>query len=262
MGLMDQIGAKLTRAWLARQPITALAARLRARGGVTGLSYHAVSDGFDGYPFVTAPAAFEAHLAFLKETFDIRPLSAVVEALNKGLEPNSGKPLAFLSFDDAYLDTLSTAAPILERAGLPATLFAPRDLVEGPGTSHMTPADLREIAAHPLWEIGGHGLTHNVLPAFSPADIARELAGSKAWLEDLTGRSAPGFAYPQGAISAGVVAETGRHYRYAVSTDRRLGPAYDPLQIRRHCPTRADDPVAHLAQALVLAPFETGHPRP
>lgn len=256
MDLIGKITEKINRAWLACQPLSALQQQLIQRGGATGICYHAISEAYPGYPFVTSSAAFEAHLTFLAETFEIRLVSDVARALMEGPLPYAARPLAFLCFDDAYRDNLYTATPLLEKFRIPATLFAPRDLVRCGGETHMTEAELKEIAAHPLWELGAHGLTHNVLPAFSPADIRTELSQSHDWLGNLIGTPILGFAYPQGQICPNTIAIAREFYAFAVTTNRRIGTEFDPMQIRRHCPVRQDDPVKALARALLLAPFE------
>jgi peptidoglycan/xylan/chitin deacetylase (PgdA/CDA1 family) len=249
---------KLTRARLARQSLDQLQGRLIRRGGVTGLCYHAISDDFPAYPYTTTPETFDDHLAFLSETFDIQPLHQVVQTLRAGPIPATRKPLAFLSFDDAYRDNLHVATPLLERYGLHATLFAPRDLVVQNSATHMSLSELQQIAAHPLADVGSHGLTHNILPAFAPEDIQRELSESRAWLEAVIEGPVSGFAYPQGAISPKTIDLARDIYTLGVTTDRRIGAAFDLLQIRRHCPDRSHDPVKSLVQGLLLAPHEAG----
>ena len=258
MGVVSKIATRITRQRLVRLSLPALQQRLQDRGGVTGLCYHAVSADYPEYAYTTSPNAFGDHLEFLAETFEILPLDVIVDLLLEGRTVDSGKPLAFLSFDDAYRNNLYTATPILEKFGLHATLFAPRDLVRGHNRTHMSEAELKEIAAHALWDLGGHSLTHNPLPALSPEDIRHELAESQSWLEDLTGQSITGFAYPLGAISNTVVESAREIYGFAASTDRSLAPKFDPLQIKRYCTVRSDDDLHTLAQSLLLGAHETG----
>ncbi len=62
----------------------------------------------------------------------------------------------------------------------------------------MTPAQLAELAATGLIEIGAHTLNHPQLSALSPAEQELEISGSKRDLEALTGREIPSFAFPHG----------------------------------------------------------------
>lgn len=258
MGLVRKIKKKLTRSRLARLPITALQKRLSERRGATGVCFHAISNEFKGYPYVTAPEVFEAQLDFLSETYEIRPVHEVASALMDAAFATTEKPMAFVCFDDAYRDNLYAATPLLEKYSVRATLFAPRDLVRRGGATHMTEAEIQQIAGHSLWTLGAHGITHNVLPAFSPEDIQRELTESQDWLSDLTGQVIDGFAYPQGQVCPVTVEMARQTYAFAVTTDQRLTDSYDPFQIRRYCPTKADDSVHTLAVALLLSPYEIG----
>jgi peptidoglycan/xylan/chitin deacetylase (PgdA/CDA1 family) len=86
----------------------------------------------------------------------------------------------------------------------------------------LTWDEARAFAAHPLIEIGAHGLTHRRLAQWS-AEVAREeLAGCKAALETRLGVPVTSFAYPVGdPTSAGarefaLAAEAG--YEVAVTT--------------------------------------------
>jgi peptidoglycan/xylan/chitin deacetylase (PgdA/CDA1 family) len=74
----------------------------------------------------------------------------------------------------------------------------------GPGTparpSHriLTEKELRQLDAHPLFEIGAHTVTHPVLAAQPPAIQYAEVNDSKHWLEGLLGHSVTSFSYPYG----------------------------------------------------------------
>lgn len=256
MGLINRISTQLSRRWLSHMPITVLQQRLSRRSGATGLCYHSISCDYPDYPYATTPDAFEEHLKFLSETFDIRPLRQVVDILTSEEPAGYGKSLAFISFDDAYRDNLYAATPILEKFDIPATLFAPRDLVRHDNTTHMSEEELKLIATHPLWDLGGHSLTHNPLAALTPEDMRHELAESQTWLEDLVCQPIDAFAYPLGSISDVVVEIAREYYSFAVSTDRSTCSTFDPLQIRRYCPTRHDNPAHALAQSLLLNPYE------
>ncbi len=60
----------------------------------------------------------------------------------------------------------------------------------------MTPHQIRDLSSE--FEIGAHTLNHAILVR-SPADVAeKEICGSKAWLEDITGVSCKVFCPPQG----------------------------------------------------------------
>jgi peptidoglycan/xylan/chitin deacetylase (PgdA/CDA1 family) len=65
-------------------------------------------------------------------------------------------------------------------------------------------ADLRSLHAEGF-EIGGHGLTHRVIPDLAPDEQAAEVTTSKKRLEDVLGAEIRMFAYPKGRCNAKVV---------------------------------------------------------
>lgn len=71
---------------------------------------------------------FGAHLDRLVETHDVVPLADIVP----GAEP-SGRPRAAVTFDDAYVGTLTAGFEELGRRDLPATVFVPPGLLGGDG---------------------------------------------------------------------------------------------------------------------------------
>lgn len=256
MDITGKIRNKLIRMWLARQSLAQLKARLADRRGVLGLCYHALSDDLGDYPYRTSAAAFDAQLGFLTELFDVVSVAQAVEMLRNGSVAERDRPLAMICFDDGYRCNWTQATPVLERHKLPATLFAARDLVRQPGPTYLSETELVTLAAHPLWEVGGHGITHNVLTGFVPEDQSYEIAQSKVWLSDLLGQEPDGFAYPQGQLSPGIVEKTREAFAYGLATDQQTVPGLDLYQIRRFCPMQVHDDLHQFAQALLSAPLE------
>lgn len=62
----------------------------------------------------------------------------------------------------------------------------------------LTPAELRDLAAGGLVDIGAHTMTHPVLSRISPADQQSEIRCGKEALEGWLGRPVTSFAYPYG----------------------------------------------------------------
>jgi peptidoglycan/xylan/chitin deacetylase (PgdA/CDA1 family) len=93
---------------------------------------------------------------------------------------------------------------------------------------------LREMAASGI-EIGSHTVTHPILTRVTGDRLRRELEESRGRLEDMLGRPATSFCYPNGAynrIVRDAVERAG--YRVAVTSDNGLNdPTIDPLALRR-----------------------------
>jgi peptidoglycan/xylan/chitin deacetylase (PgdA/CDA1 family) len=114
----------------------AYARLLRTRGAVI-LMYHSVSDRRSA-PWVfprnqLSPRVFERQLRFLARRRRVVSLTRLAEMLEENRDPEAGTVV--LTFDDGYVDNRDTAAPILERFGLPATLFLPTDYVNNGETN-------------------------------------------------------------------------------------------------------------------------------
>ena len=67
-------------------------------------------------------------MEFLSTHRRVVPLTQVVEEIAIGASPVAGT--VCITFDDGYLDNLTIAAPILEKYGLPATLYLATGYVE------------------------------------------------------------------------------------------------------------------------------------
>jgi len=91
------------------------------------LMYHRVADvRVDPWELAVSPAHFAEHMTLLREKYDVWPLAAYADRLGAGRPPHRA---VVLTFDDGYIDNLTTAVPILEAEGLPATFFVPTGLL-------------------------------------------------------------------------------------------------------------------------------------
>jgi peptidoglycan/xylan/chitin deacetylase (PgdA/CDA1 family) len=66
----------------------------------------------------------------------------------------------------------------------------------------LSVAELRQLAAHPLVEIGGHTTSHLPLRTLPADEALREMVDNKTWLERLLGTEVRHFAYPYGTAAA------------------------------------------------------------
>lgn len=69
----------------------------------------------------------------------------------------------------------------------------------------LTAEELREIAAHPLVEIGNHTRHHAVLKNYTRGEALAELRGASDDLEAITGARPRAFAYPVGYFDSDTV---------------------------------------------------------
>lgn len=107
----------------------------RMRGGDGGaiiLMYHSVAEGA-ARPFIDlrnhVPAdVFEQQMEFVAAHRRVVSLTELVEALRRNESPGSNT--VAITFDDGYRDNLTTAAPVLSRLNLPATLFLPTGYID------------------------------------------------------------------------------------------------------------------------------------
>ena len=106
-----------------------------ARGSGVGadqgvvLLYHRVADAEDVHDLAVPTATFAEQLDWLTSNCRVLPLERLLNEARDGLPERA----VAISFDDGYLDTLQCAAPILERAGMAATVFATTRWLDEPG---------------------------------------------------------------------------------------------------------------------------------
>ena len=100
--------------------------------GAIILMYHSVAPDniaeFIDPPNRLSPVMFDSQMAYLSNCRRVVPLSQVIEQIVSGVSPPAGT--VCITFDDGYLDNLTTAAPILEKYKLSATLFLATGYVE------------------------------------------------------------------------------------------------------------------------------------
>jgi peptidoglycan/xylan/chitin deacetylase (PgdA/CDA1 family) len=94
---------------------------LDKRGAIAILLYHRVAElESDPQRLAVTPAHFEEHLRVLRGTCTPIELADVPRLLRAARLPK--RPVA-ITFDDGYRDNLHEAKPLLERDGVPATVF-------------------------------------------------------------------------------------------------------------------------------------------
>ena len=90
------------------------------------LTYHRVNKDADPFLAAVPTDVFEAHMAYVASTHTVLPVEELVERAARRRLPRNALAI---TFDDGYRDTLTEAAPVLRRLGLPATVFLTTGLV-------------------------------------------------------------------------------------------------------------------------------------
>ena len=168
------------------------------------LCYHAVTDGWD-HALAIGPGTLERQVrGLLRHRW--RPGTAADVVAGRGR-------IVHVTFDDAFTSVMR-AVPLLERLGVPATVFAcssyadggrPLDVPELAGDAARLPGELqtmdwdelRELVARGV-EVGSHTATHPRLTQLSDHELQRELSESRSRLEAELRRPCPFLAYPYG----------------------------------------------------------------
>lgn len=127
--------------------------------------------------------------------------------------------LFHVTFDDAYT-SVAEALPVLERLGVPGTVFVCSGFAEDGGPlrvpelesavdaapsefATMRWDELRALAERGI-EIGSHTISHPHLPRLGDAELNRELRESRERIADELGRECRYLAYPYGDEDARV----------------------------------------------------------
>jgi peptidoglycan/xylan/chitin deacetylase (PgdA/CDA1 family) len=202
------------------------------------LTYHAIEPGPP--PLCVEPGLLERHLdAILESGARARTVGALADSVRTGRLP--GRAVA-ITFDDAFASS-SAAAPLLAERGLVATVFCVARRLGGrsdwPSRAPWAPdlplagaAELARLGAAG-WEIGSHGLDHDVLT--NGAALRHELVESRRLLEGAAGVAVRSFAFPYGVVPEGA-ADALRESAYAAACTTRASvvrPGSDPFALPR-----------------------------
>jgi peptidoglycan/xylan/chitin deacetylase (PgdA/CDA1 family) len=146
------------------------------------------------------PETFKCFLSWITERALVKNF-AEAQAISEEIGIRDRRPAAVLTFDDGLLDNYSEVFPLLRQYGLPGMFFIPTALI---GQRHtLSRSMIREMSDHGMM-IGSHSVSHDKLPQCGTARMREELAESKTYLEDLTGRPCDDLAYPYGHYNEAV----------------------------------------------------------
>lgn len=205
---------------------------------------------------------FAAQMSFLKGLgYRVLDLEQVLACI-RGEQPIPPKAVA-LTFDDGYTNFMRYALPVLLRHGFPATIYAVSGFVgrraewlaKDPGRvipELMSAPQLREVRDLGI-TVGSHTANHVRLAEVSQEHQRRELADSKAALEDLLGEKVAHLCYPYGSFDLDAVriaTETG--YLSAMTCLRGPSePGDHPLMLPRKAISFGDSLLGYLWKLAV-----------
>jgi peptidoglycan/xylan/chitin deacetylase (PgdA/CDA1 family) len=217
-------------------------------GVIPVLLYHSVAD----HPtrdrrYTVSRADFEEHADLIGQSGRVALLVSDLAAALRGERVLPDRPMA-VTFDDGFADTYD-AIEVLLRRDVPATVYITTGEV---GTAdRMSRTQVADLARRAGVEVGAHAVRHRRLDVLGEHDLAYEVRGSKAQLEELTQVDVESFAYPHGAydrrarehvIAAG--------YRSAAAVKNAVSHAADdPFAIARWMVT-AGTPAARIGEII------------
>jgi peptidoglycan/xylan/chitin deacetylase (PgdA/CDA1 family) len=216
------------------------------------LMYHVLANPPSGAPYpqlYVKPADFAAQVRWLaSQGYHAVPLRRVYDYW-RGLRVLPPKPVV-LSFDDGYHTDFTVALPVLRKQHWTGVLnLEVRNLQPVWGTR---PGMVRKMIAAG-WEVDAHTLTHPDLTTVSPAELKRQVAGSRAEIKRRFGVPVDFFCYPSGRYNDAVLAAVrAAGYLGATTTQEGLASPRDLFTLRR---VRVDgtDGVGGLQHKLAVA---------
>jgi peptidoglycan/xylan/chitin deacetylase (PgdA/CDA1 family) len=214
------------------------------------LMYHKVND-LPGNPLSVPVSVFDDQMAQLRELgYTVVGLDDVLAHYAEGAE--LPRLPVLITFDDGYRDNLEHAAPVLQRHGYPAVLFAPiaylddalplpheeRLAARGVVNSTLDWGELAELEAAGI-RIESHGISHRPLADLALDEAAREIVLSKLRLEDRLGRPVRSFAYVKGSeahykpVHLSLLRQAGYEVAFTSVSGSNDGGT-DPLRLHRY----------------------------
>jgi peptidoglycan/xylan/chitin deacetylase (PgdA/CDA1 family) len=224
--------------------------RLRApRPGVVVLIYHRVGGG-SGRELDLPTGLFDEQMAALAATQRVVTLGDALGPLTTP-DPDETESRVVVPFDDGPADFVEVAVPILERHGIPVTLYAAtafiEDRLEFPDEGRpVSWSALADACATGLVDVGSHTHRHLLLDRLPAAEVADEIDRSVDLIGERLGRAPQDFAYPKAlAGSAAAEAVVRDRFRSAALAGTRpnVYGRTDPYRLARS-PIQASDGMA------------------
>lgn len=110
------------------------------------------------------------------------------------LKQNKNKRI--ITFDDGLEDLYTIAYPFLKERNIPFSAFIVTDYIGKSG--YINKSQLLELSKDPLFTLGSHGISHEILTKLKKEEKQREIVDSKKILEDIVGQKVNYFSYSHG----------------------------------------------------------------
>lgn len=177
-------------------------------------------------------------------------MSVMADRLSAEGSPPRG--VVALTFDDGTVDHATVLPQLLERLGVPGTIYVCPGLsgsqylwtLPDAGIRFMSESELGALASHPLIEIGAHTNEHHELHEADAATALAEMAGCKRTLEDMLGVEVVSFCYPRCHYSR-AAAEAAPRAGFKSAVTCGLRGSWSPYELKRE--------VAHGSDGAVVA---------
>ncbi|MGH8913628.1 MAG: polysaccharide deacetylase family protein [Acidimicrobiia bacterium] len=221
----------------AKFAFTAADALLPSPNGPRVLIYHQVGAGLGRQMEVTTDD-FTRQLDWLSQNWEVVTFD---QAVTRWDEPGADRLVA-LTFDDGYLDTFTTAFPMLRERQLPFLIYLATESIETgsplgpPGRADPLAWDhVVDMLSSGLVTIGAHTHRHRDLRHLPAEAVEEELTTSDGLIERRLGLRPDHFAYPWGYWSSTAAAVVDRRYETAaIAGTPRPGTTLDRHRLHRY----------------------------
>jgi len=179
------------------------------------LQYHHVSDSTPASTSIS-PKQFEVHLQYLKDNnFKVVALSELIEGI-KNQQALPDKSVA-ITFDDAYIDVLTQAKPILDKFAFPYTIFVNPGIInrneKNDASHYLSWIQLKALSDEGV-VIANHGYEHDSMARMTEGLTQTQwlnkqtelLLKAEAVIKENTGQSWRYYAYPYGEYDVAIQA--------------------------------------------------------
>lgn len=229
------------------------------------LQYHHVSDATPKSTSIT-PEQFSVHLKYLQENnFNVVPLSQIINSI-QNKKPLKNKTVA-ITFDDAYIDILTNAKPLLDKYNYPYTIYVNPGIInrnqDKKNSHYLSWAQLKTLGDDGVI-IANHGFEHDSLTRIE-GNLSQEqwlekqtklLLKAENIIKEKTGQSWHYFAYPYGEYNPEIQNWIKRNNFIAFSQQSgAVGLHTDLTSIPRFPASMPYDKISGLRDKLNSLPF-------